>query len=289
MGNTDQSSERAGDISGAIHFLARIPLYDTVKPFDISYNPGNGLPASNFQGELHRVTVRDMRKYDLPYEQCGFRICSLDSAMKYEDYDHEATIKDVHFPEVESCVKEAMNASFVKIFNFSQRRRHPSFPIATGEAYEYEQPISRAHLDATFESAKNVIRDGVGTKADELFVRPWQFVNIWHPIRGPLYDWPLAVCDVSSVDFDADTMPGDSVNENGIYENIQVHFNDNQKWYYVAGQQQSELLIFKHADSQIEDGVPYGVPHASFNIGTSTDCKPEFLRESIEMAALVVW
>lgn len=54
-------------------------------------------------------------------------------------------------------------------------------------------------------------------------------------------------------------MPGDSVDETGVLETVQVQFNEGQRWYYLAGQQHSELLIFKHADSHFEVGAPYGI------------------------------
>lgn len=129
MNESDLDSKQVSDISASIYFLARIPLYDTVKPFDLSYDPGNGFPSSNFQGELHPVAIRDMRLYNLLYEKCGFTFCSLNSVMKYEDYDDENIIKRVHFPEVQACVKEMLRASSVQIFSLSVSWSCRRFPI----------------------------------------------------------------------------------------------------------------------------------------------------------------
>jgi len=61
-------------------------------------------------------------------------------------------------------------------------------------------------------------------------------------------------------------MPGDSIDETGLLETVQVHFNEGQRWYYLAGQQHSELLIFKHADSHFEVGAPYGIMFRICNV-----------------------
>ena len=71
-------------------------------------------------------------------------------------------------------------------------------------------------------------------------------------------DWPLAVCDAASVDFENDTMAGDVVERAKAFENTQVHFNPRQKWYYLKEQLPSELLIFKNADSQSVYGASPG-------------------------------
>jgi hypothetical protein len=71
-------------------------------------------------------------------------------------------------------------------------------------------------------------------------------------------DWPLAVCDAETVDFENDTMAGDVVDRDAVFENTQVHYNPQQKWYYLANQMPSELLIFKNADSESKFGASSG-------------------------------
>ena len=71
-------------------------------------------------------------------------------------------------------------------------------------------------------------------------------------------DWPLAICDAETVDFENDTMAGDVVDRDAVFENTQVHYNPEQKWYYLADQIPSELLIFKNADSESKFGASPG-------------------------------
>jgi len=139
------------------------------------------------------------------------------------------------------------------------------------------------------DSARDVCRRALGSRAERILAGRWQYVNVWHPLRGPLYDWPLAVCDASSVDVDADTMPGDYVEAHQEAEDTEVHFNEQQRWYYLPGQLPSELLIFKNADSQAEKGKPFGTPHAAFDLPKKLRSVPEIARESIEMRVFIAW
>jgi hypothetical protein len=117
-------------------------------------------------------------------------------------------------------------------------------------------------------------------------------------------DWPLAVCDAATVDFAEDTMASDFVDSWGYSENIQVHYSETQRWYYLENQMPNELLVFKSADS--EDGKP-GVlpgkiffpltrdlvltypaaPHGSFDNPNKTTA--DLPRQSVELRLLVTY
>jgi len=72
------------------------------------------------------------------------------------------------------------------------RRRHPAWPIATGESYNFQQPALRAHigdfslyiiasssefLDHTYEAGCKIIRDIYGRKANTILGGRWQCVK----------------------------------------------------------------------------------------------------------------
>ncbi|KAJ4302793.1 hypothetical protein N0V90_001684 [Kalmusia sp. IMI 367209] len=133
-------------VIASLFFLARLPVYDSEKPFTLRYDPGHGLAASNVESEQHEVEVHNMRLHELSYDACGFQYCKIPSAMTYSDYAEEHIIRQKHFPEVKACLKKALGASIVEIIDLAQRKREASFPISTGTAYEYEQPVLRAHI-----------------------------------------------------------------------------------------------------------------------------------------------
>jgi hypothetical protein len=55
------------------------------------------------------------------------------------------------------------------------------------------------HNDYTERSALQRIRDLMGEEAENLLRRRYEFINVWRPIRGPLRDAPLAMCDARTV------------------------------------------------------------------------------------------
>jgi hypothetical protein len=73
---------------------------------------------------------------------------------------------------------------------------------------------------------------------------------VWKPLRGPLRDWPLAICDYSTLSRD-DLIQVDEVHREGILESNSVQYNTSQKWYYLSDQTADEVLIFRSADSSM--------------------------------------
>lgn len=61
-------------------------------------------------------------------------------------------------------------------------------------------------------------------------------------------DWPLALCDASTVNQD-DLLPGDVVYRDYAVENMQVHYSPGQKWYYIRDQEPTEAWVFVQSSS----------------------------------------
>jgi hypothetical protein len=51
------------------------------------------------------------------------------------------------------------------------------------------------HNDHTVNSAPRRVRDHLRAEADKLLKRRSGIVNVWRPVRGPVLDLPLALCD----------------------------------------------------------------------------------------------
>lgn len=72
---------------------------------------------------------------------------------------------------------------------------------------------------------------------------------------SPVQDWPLAICDAASVD-QADLVPSDIIfSPDSITENFTVHFNSQQRWYWLPNQMDDEALVFKAFDSDFAGGA----------------------------------
>jgi hypothetical protein len=106
---------------------------------------------------------------------------------------------------------------------------------------------------------------------------------VWRPIRGPLQDAPLAVCDAGSV-APGDLVPADLVYRDRVGETYGVKFNPEHRWYYVSDMQPDEALLLKCYDSAT-DGRARFAPHTAFEDPTAPADK--LPRESIELRTLV--
>lgn len=62
-------------------------------------------------------------------------------------------------------------------------------------------------------------------------------------------DWPLALCDASTVNKDLDLEPADLIYPDFATENAPTYHNPNQKWFYLSNHDVSEIIIFKQSDS----------------------------------------
>lgn len=72
---------------------------------------------------------------------------------------------------------------------------------------------------------------------------------MWKPLKGPVRDWPLALCDNSTIDPTNDLQASDLVFADYVVENCQVYYTSEQKWYYIRDQQATEVWVFVQADS----------------------------------------
>jgi hypothetical protein len=115
-----------------------------------------------------------------------------------------------------------------------------------------------AHIDATPDDLVRQVKRRHKARADHLLSGRVQYITIWKPLRGPLYDYPLALCDKQSVDVRKDLEPQDIVDRDEVLENVHVYHRKKHAWYYLNGQKDTELLIFRQADT-LQGG--YGKSH----------------------------
>lgn len=112
-------------------FLARVPLYDEVKPYRLKFVPPSGLPESNIQVEQHDISIHDVRTLDrgLDLQKDGFAFLPFKSAMHYEDFDDDEKIKHVYLKELAQSLKTSLSASRVQIFEHLVRKTHRYFKV----------------------------------------------------------------------------------------------------------------------------------------------------------------
>jgi hypothetical protein len=259
-----------------IHYLT--PMSE--KPYRYACEPPPGAPETNAGWRAHAMRIADMRPIAdrLSLDDEGFALVDHKSAVA--DFYDEDELKRVYYPEAERLVARATGATRVVVFDHTIRRSdHGPDDRTQGPKRD---PVYRAHNDYTERSAPQRVRDLLGAESDRLLERRFAIVNVWRPIRGPLEDSPLAVCDASS------TGPGDLVATDLIYrdrvgETYGLRHNSAHRWFYAPAMRRDEALLLKCFDS-VRSGVARFAPHTAFeDPATLADALP---RESIEVRTL---
>jgi hypothetical protein len=251
------------------------------KPRTYTYDPPAGEPRTTTINEPHSVRISDARPIlsEVSLDEEGFGLVQHKSAVR--DFYDEDEVRGVYYPEAERILKEATGADRVHIFDHTVRRR-----IAGAEDRQVgglRQPVPRVHVDHTAKSGPQRVRDLLPEEAGELLCGRVQIINLWRPIRGPLRDAPLAVCDASTVRPEQ-LIPSDLIYPNRIGETYSVTYDPAHRWYYVPEMKVDEVLLFKCYDSKT-DGRARFAPHTAFTDPTTPPDAPP--RESIELRALV--
>lgn len=73
--------------------------------------------------------------------------------------------------------------------------------------------------------------------------------SLWKPIKGPVQDWPLALCRSDSLNLDTEVEACDLVYAQYVVENRQVYHSDKQQWFYLSHQMPNEAWLFLQADT----------------------------------------
>jgi hypothetical protein len=264
-------------VMGEVVYLAKTPE----KPHTYAYDPPDGGPRSNIVNEPHTVPIFDMRPVadGLTLDGQGFAL--VDAPSVVTDFYDEAQLAERYYPEAEALVKRATGASRVVVFDHTIRRREQG--VADRTPGVPRQPVTRIHGDYTELSGPQRVRDLMGDAAEDLLKKRFAIVNVWRPIRGPLYDAPLAVCDAGSV-ADADWLAQDLIYRDRTGEIYGLTFNPAHRWYYAPAMRADEVLLLKCYDS-LRDGRARFMPHTSFaDPHAPADMLP---RESIELRTLV--
>ena len=252
-----------------LHYLKR----GAEKPTRYVGDPPPGVPVWNGIDDPQQVHIEDARGREAEFtlDRNGFQLVHSPSSVG--DFYAPQEVERIYYPEVESLVKRVLGASRVAIFDHTVRN------AARTDARE---PSRRVHNDHTLNSAPRRVRDHLGAEATELLQHRFGIVNVWRPIRGPVLDSPLAVCDARSFT-DDDLIASDLVYPHVRGETSTVEYKPGHRWYYFSDQRPEEALLIRVHDSA-DDGRARLSFHTSFDNPLAPAAPP---RESIEVRCLV--
>jgi hypothetical protein len=277
VGLPNASAETISWVEAELNYLAP----EEERPRTYTYDPPAGVPRSTAVNAPHRVAIADARPVlaRLSLDGQGFALVRHRSAV--EDFYDEAEVKATYYPEAERLLKKSTGADRVHVFDTTVRRRIPGAEDRAGGGPR--QPVPRVHVDHTERSGPQRVRDLLPDEAGRLLQGRVQVINLWRPIRGPLLDMPLAVCDASTVKPEH-LIATDLIYRNRVGEVYSVVYDAGHRWHYVPRMEADEVLLLKCYDSET-DGRARFAPHTAFADPTTPPDAPP--RESIELRALV--
>jgi hypothetical protein len=273
---TALAEPRYDQVEGLLAYLVNTG----VRPVSYNYEPPPGVPMRSGQYEDRRMAVANGRldptRYSL--DEHGFQFRHHQSAVK--DFYDEAEIESVYFPEVERLLRQVTGAEKIVTFDHTLR-------VGTGTNRKgLREPVRRVHNDYTPKSGPQRVRDLLdAAEAEERLKHRFAIVNVWRPIRGPVEEAPLAVCDARSV------APEDLIETDLLYpdrtgEIYSVAFNPAHRWVYFPEMERDEVLFLKVYDS-MTDGRARFAPHSAFEDPTGP--RAPIPRESIETRSLLLF
>jgi len=263
------------DVTTSLNYLGEVnePL------FTYAYDSPPGQPKTNVTMVPRRVVVHDARGLNPgpTVDREGFALVRQRSRL--ENFYDEDQVRRVYYPECERLLADLTGAPRVVVFDHIVR------DAARASEKGIKTPATAVHNDYTANSGPQRLRDLLPTESAELLRHRFAIINVWRPLRGPVLDSPLGVCDARSI------APGDLVPNARLYPDrrgeIQaVRFNSAHRWYYFSEMQPEEALLLKCYDSA-EDGRARFTAHSAFLDPTAPpDSAP---RASIETRALVLF
>jgi len=280
-----------------------------VEHMDLSYVKGRLAYLGQTNGRISytvyppssgRELVSPPKKYcDVPIYDCrpmakqlrldreGFVLLTQDCDIG--DFLDEQVVATHYYPQTEALLKEVTGALVVVAFDHNVRS---AVGAPKGQA-GVRAPVDAVHDDYTEKSGERRVRELLEDRGQTaLLHHRAALINVWRPIRGPVQDVPLAVCDARStsledfVETDIDHFAENDLSRPSHSGQIySVRYNPGHRWYYAKDMQPNEVWVFKGYDSLA--GVARFTPHTGFN---NPDCPPKFLpRESIEVRTVVVY
>jgi hypothetical protein len=209
------------------------------------------------------------------------------------DFRDKAQVDAVYCDEVARIVKALTGAQQVALLGYVLR--------TSGTTSSESQPPAReAHVDMTTDRAVRLAaalyeKSFAGGPAYSRFIAS----SLWRPFTPPPQDWPLAVCDGTSVGDDEgvpnvmirvaelpdpDHIPSHCEGEHQSPAASVFHFSPKHRWWYFPDMTREEVLLVKFHDS--DHSKAWRTPHTAFRDPRVQRAAP---RESIEFRTIAYY
>ena len=210
----------------------------------------------------------------------GFKLVQQKSEV--QDFYNDLEIQTTYHDEVRSLLLAITGAARVEIFDDT----HRSSSLGTQKERNTRDPSDIVHNDYTAQSGVKRLQDYFSNdpdQAESAMQQRFAIVNVWRSIAGPIQNFPLVLCDSSTVESE-DLVSVERRGENRIGELQVAMQKPAQRWYYFPEMQMDEALLLKTFDSETDGRARFTI-HSSFDDHTAPrDAAP---RESLETRCFV--
>ncbi|SOB97886.1 hypothetical protein SAMN05877962_103185 [Alloalcanivorax xenomutans] len=261
----------------------------TERPCHYMYQPEDGSPQDSGQYETRAMTILDARHADFEpgLDRQGFRLLRTEVAVP-DRVDDDAWISASYYPPMAEMARRATGADRALVFDHQVRRREPGQVTAGfGRHGDGSRPgaVGRLHNDYSEASGRARVAAVLARQGERMSPHSrYAIVNLWRPLRGPVLDAPLALCDASTLSV-LDLNPAEVRYRERTGEIYLARYTARQRWYHYPAMTSDEVLIFKQYDTQLS-GTARFTPHGAFDPpALPADVAP---RHSIELRVLLI-
>ncbi len=246
------------------------------------YEPPAGTKWRASGDDPHEVVVHDgwARAKTFALDREGFAFREFHSP--FEAWDDDNAIRAKFYGEVEKFVKQQVGAKRVVIFDHTIRAQTNLAQTRSETSTSRRAPVMNIHCDYTPNSGPLRVRQLLPNEAGELLKHRVAFYNFWKPLRRPVEERPLAMCDVTtSREDEFITMKLRYRDRDG--EIFVMRYSPQHRWWYFPRMTPDNVILLKTYDSAT-DGRARFVGHSAFEDPNTPPNAP--MRESIEIRTM---
>jgi hypothetical protein len=259
----------------------------------LNYSVDNGIPPDYYFYEpdpsvklnppgtdAQEVEIHDAwaLRERLSADREGFEL--HDFGARFDQFDDDASVHAVFYPQVIDFVKAHTGAKRVVVFDHTIRKRLPAdLKVQT----TVQRPaVLLVHSDYTVASGPQRVRDIVPDDAEDLLTRRVAFYNVWKPLYRRVEELPLAMCDAQS-HAEGDMLRMELKYRERTGEIYVMRHSPKHRWYYFPQMEAAQALLLKTYDSET-DGRARFMGHTAFEHPDTPIDAPR--RESIEVRTM---
>ncbi|KAK3619133.1 hypothetical protein LTR56_017611 [Elasticomyces elasticus] len=280
-------SKTSKDVKVQLTYLKDDPLYETVKPLQITPNFADTEHKTNVRLEPGQLeTLHDVRGLsgsplgNFSLDDHGFKYVKAPTT--FTEWGSQPKIAQSYLPELEKLLRQEVEGCDEVLF-YDARIRQAGDEGLRVEGLSYNPFARQVHTDNTERSVIEKITAMTEMKAEFLLSGRARIINIWRPIKHPVYDCGLAIADGGTLREDDVIECERHLAKTGEYWDTMgvIRYRPGFDWYYCSEQAEEDVLLFKNFDTA-KDVKARICLHTAFDMPADTITTGAPTRESIE-------